>query len=307
MNDPYKKVFIIGNGFDLDLGMKTRYSDFAKSDQWPFENSILALAGHLNNRSKIDKWLDLESELLIYAQNTKSSYQEGDQRAFVNLVNQLTLYLKTEEQKKLRTDSVAAQVLAAIIENGYFESIYSFNYTDLHGIASKLGIPTEFSYEHVHGSIKDNTLILGIEEQSDVKQGYEFLYKTFSSYYESHSIQYDLQEANEVVFFGHSLGHNDYHYFQTFFQMQCLENMSRKDSKRITIFTYDDTSRIEILKQLRNMNDKKTALLFNQNKMEIICTNGGGEKRLTDFLKRMKEESVVEDNREVRTFESQIY
>ena len=26
-----KKVFIIGNGFDLDLGWKTRYSDFAKS------------------------------------------------------------------------------------------------------------------------------------------------------------------------------------------------------------------------------------------------------------------------------------
>ena len=29
-----KKVFIIGNGFDLDLGWKTRYSDFAKSSFW---------------------------------------------------------------------------------------------------------------------------------------------------------------------------------------------------------------------------------------------------------------------------------
>lgn len=26
------KVFIIGNGFDLDLGWKTRYSDFARSN-----------------------------------------------------------------------------------------------------------------------------------------------------------------------------------------------------------------------------------------------------------------------------------
>lgn len=26
-----KKVLIIGNGFDLDLGLNTRYSDFAKS------------------------------------------------------------------------------------------------------------------------------------------------------------------------------------------------------------------------------------------------------------------------------------
>ena len=28
------KVFIIGNGFDLDLGWKTRYSDFASSKYW---------------------------------------------------------------------------------------------------------------------------------------------------------------------------------------------------------------------------------------------------------------------------------
>lgn len=28
------KVLILGNGFDLDLGMKTRYSDFANSDIW---------------------------------------------------------------------------------------------------------------------------------------------------------------------------------------------------------------------------------------------------------------------------------
>ena len=28
------KVLIIGNGFDLDLGLKTRYSDFAKSKEW---------------------------------------------------------------------------------------------------------------------------------------------------------------------------------------------------------------------------------------------------------------------------------
>lgn len=30
-----KNVLIIGNGFDLDLGLPTRYSDFAKSEYWP--------------------------------------------------------------------------------------------------------------------------------------------------------------------------------------------------------------------------------------------------------------------------------
>lgn len=27
-----KKLLIIGNGFDIDLGLRTRYSDFAKSN-----------------------------------------------------------------------------------------------------------------------------------------------------------------------------------------------------------------------------------------------------------------------------------
>ena len=29
-----KKLLIIGNGFDIDLGLRTRYSDFAKSKIW---------------------------------------------------------------------------------------------------------------------------------------------------------------------------------------------------------------------------------------------------------------------------------
>lgn len=29
-----KKLLILGNGFDIDLGMKTKYSDFAKSHYW---------------------------------------------------------------------------------------------------------------------------------------------------------------------------------------------------------------------------------------------------------------------------------
>ena len=30
-----KSILVIGNGFDLDLGLKTKYSDFAKSNYWP--------------------------------------------------------------------------------------------------------------------------------------------------------------------------------------------------------------------------------------------------------------------------------
>lgn len=295
MSDPYKKVFIIGNGFDLDLGMKTRYSDFAKSEYWPFNKTIIGLGNYLRKVASLDKWFDLEQKLLEYAKFKRVRVLEQtkieDKKAFFSLINHLTQYIKSEEEKEIRKESVAAQVLEAIIGNGYFQSIYSFNYTNLHTIANRLGLNADFKYEHVHGSVKEDSIILGVEENTDLFDGYQYLYKTFSPHYESHSIQYDMLEADEVVFFGHSLGHNDYHYFRSFFQTQCRNGMIRKDGKRITFFTYDTDSRIDILNQLREMNDNKTDLLFNQNKMEIICTKDGGGKKLTSFLERMKNES----------------
>lgn len=30
----HKKIIILGNGFDLDFGLNTRYNDFMKSKTW---------------------------------------------------------------------------------------------------------------------------------------------------------------------------------------------------------------------------------------------------------------------------------
>lgn len=301
------KVFIIGNGFDLDLGLNTRYSDFAKSDKWPFTTTHLpnSLAGYLKKKANVEKWFDLEKELLLYSQNRIGAERalaryktqaENDKRMFDDLNQSLTAYLKREERTELKKDSVAAKVLLSIIESDLFSSIYSFNYTDLHNIAAQLGSNKKFEYEHVHGCLKENSIILGVEEGTDLLPGYQYLYKTFNPHYESHYIQYDMLEADEVVFFGHSLGHNDYHYFQMFFQEQCRDGMKRKDGKRITIFTYNDSSRIEILEQLRQMNNKKTDLLFNLNQMEVIYTKDGGGYCLERFINRLKEEANSLDN-----------
>ena len=54
------KVFIIGNGFDLDLGWKTRYSDFASSDCWKWGYGLFGLKEHLRHRKETDKWFSGE-------------------------------------------------------------------------------------------------------------------------------------------------------------------------------------------------------------------------------------------------------
>lgn len=69
MAESRKIVLILGNGFDLDLGLKTSYKDFWESDFCP-KDYPAPLIHHLNQRweDNLDavKWYDLENELLKY-------------------------------------------------------------------------------------------------------------------------------------------------------------------------------------------------------------------------------------------------
>lgn len=69
MGEPKKIVLILGNGFDLDLGLKTSYKDFWESEYCP-KAYPAPLIHHLNQcwPGSLDavKWYDLENELLNY-------------------------------------------------------------------------------------------------------------------------------------------------------------------------------------------------------------------------------------------------
>ena len=69
MAEPRKIVLVLGNGFDLDLGLKTSYKDFWESDFCP-KDYPAPLIHHLNQRwpdnLEAVKWYDLENELLNY-------------------------------------------------------------------------------------------------------------------------------------------------------------------------------------------------------------------------------------------------
>ena len=70
-----RKVLILGNGFDLDLGRKTLYKDFYESDYCP-KDYPAPLIHHLNKKwvdnMEAVKWYDLENELYNYYNYIKS-------------------------------------------------------------------------------------------------------------------------------------------------------------------------------------------------------------------------------------------
>lgn len=158
-------VFIIGNGFDLDLGFKVSYMDFMKSSYWPFgkvdlkqalESQIdfgdqsqgaYILREYLSQRVA-EGWFDLEEIMFHFAIEDScilGNLEEESKKDYVKLNDSLRSFIKHRFKmriKKVKHDSCAAKVLKAIVENKRYK-IYSFNYTDLLEEARQLGINQE--------------------------------------------------------------------------------------------------------------------------------------------------------------------
>lgn len=316
------KVLIIGNGFDIDLGLKTRYRDFADSDFWPFkdeegiihpENRATSLLRDVLNERKSDvsTWFDLESIMAEFAvhgsRNEFDSHDiEQDKRDYDVLVESLSKYLNKIQQDDIKKDSIAAVVLRAIIQNGYFSEIYSFNYTDLHLIAQKLRIHNDFIYSHVHGSLTNNSVILGIESQSLFDPEYRFMCKEYNPYYSSHLIRQRLESADEVVFFGHGLSKIDYHYFEQLFSMCSSETIINKEIKWLSFFTYDENSRMDLLDRLQEMNNRRLDLMFGNNHLQFFKTKDGLTPQLNKYLQHLKDTSKGAHREKMRRLASQI-
>lgn len=263
-------VLIIGNGFDLDLGMHTSYRDFAKSKLWPFDSPIYdkGLGYYLNQKKHTENWFDLERELANYALSLKETSLEdktqikNDKEDFSVLIQKLKEFLKTEQDNlyNVEDDVAAKRVLRDLIKlPNYF--IHSFNYTDISSIAKKLGISqTQSRVEYVHGALANNDIILGTGDNTGLPEEYDFLYKTSNKNYSSNNLAESLDYAQEIIIFGHSLGENDFDYFKPFFQKISQNvgvNYNSIENKRLelTIYTKDEKSEIAIKRQLRKLTD----------------------------------------------------
>lgn len=77
-----KRLLILGNGFDVDLGMKSRYSDFAKSKIWQdkIKNNALMLRRNGLLRALVDAkdkeaWFDIESTMMRYIRKLEEQHE----------------------------------------------------------------------------------------------------------------------------------------------------------------------------------------------------------------------------------------
>lgn len=301
-----KCTLVIGNGFDLDAGLKTSYNNFVRSDYWPFACSTEVyghdtLASYLKNRSKLNTWFDVEETLFDYTQVGLGNaiirgvnIDHQDRIDFEKLKTSLTSYLSNQENSfELNPNPIGMSVLYALLTSGNDSKLYSFNYTSLQNIARRYNISERIVCEHIHGSIEKNDIILGIGDKIDSHSHYFYLSKIAAPNYTSHNIIPDMIESDEIIIFGHSFGSNDFPYFTPFFHNQLSLAKDTRKRKRITIFTKDEDSKLGIKKHIHEMTGQMTTLLHSLNYVRIFCTDGSMNSEIEEYLKSINKDWLI--------------
>lgn len=162
---------------------------------------------------------------------------------------------------------------------------YTFNYTDLCDIGKSIGVNIAYPL-HIHGSLKENNIILGVGDYAELRPSYNYLYKTSNSSYKSTNLFDALDTSKEIFIFGLSLSPVDYPYFEDFFKNIARGKYSG-ERKYIRIFTYDDSSRTEIMLNLRKMNEGMIKLQ-GYSDIDIIRTKDNiDEVKVLEVLKKI--------------------
>ena len=143
----------------------------------------------------------------------------------------------------------------------------------------------------MHGKILNNSIIIGVETNDIdlIAPGYTFLIKSNNETYCSSSLSLDLLRSQEVIIFGHSLNEMDMGYFEEYFKMM---EQNTNVGKRLTVITYNDASRQQILDNLRR-SGISVQKLFTHSAFDIIRTkkvveqNAEESRLFEEFLNRL--------------------
>lgn len=324
----YNVTVFIGNGFDLSLGLKSRYLDFFNNkDFWPEHNSFtdedqlykrlngeLFSSGGIASPNENVTWYDLEDELKKHAKrefpkgiicNQNYGYSSiKDKKYYEEIKEGLKNYLKHAEKewkenkdirKKIKNSPAYQLMYEICISSKADPYVITFNYTNIHALLDKvkdniwdkINIRND-RVQFVHGSLLEDNIILGINEDKNVPKEYDFLFKSWDYHYNSHQVIDTLKNSQVILFFGLSFGSIDSVYFVDFFE-SIINGKYDYSKKHLVICTYNEKSMREIYRQffqmgisimelkahcdfkvlLTNPEDKNNPLKFDHNKISL--------------------------------------
>lgn len=301
---PYKVLLILGNGFDLSLGLQTSYVSFMESDLFQkrvaikhYRNAKIDvhdrnIYNYLTYQKRMKNWIDVEMELKKYASQQRVEYYNdkggltitqnasyGQIKQFYNvLCLDLQTYMKSLDYSSANFKAPSLRLLQMILAKKR-NDVVTFNYTDITRLISK----PRGSVEYMHGNINDG-IILGFQRFEDMAPGYEYMIKAENPLYKSRHLYAKMLDADEVVIYGHSLGETDHCYFKPFFEEQTKSNAT---PRRLTIFTLNRESRNAITQQMVALSGGKYQVFQDNTDVNVIETDNN-EKGVIAYIDGLK-------------------
>ena len=238
-------IVILGNGFDVALGIPTSYSLFYKNSKElrDFAEKGNELCQHIIDNVESDLWSDLEKGLFCYSRAITQKYGVGNQeqadkleKEFNELRTALFLYLDSVSGTSVELNQ-QSPVLGLNIEWRELKPQYlTFNYSINTATTADMGQRyilkgndsiNERRFVYQHGSIYDtqtsrnhspNEIVVGIDPRTQkVEDAHSFLYKTKQNLRDLGTTIRQLAEKSFYVVYGCSVGDSDATYFRTIF------------------------------------------------------------------------------------------
>ena len=305
-------AFIVGNGFDIDMGLPSRYSDFIRSKEWndavsgfniylqqkDYQNH--SLIAQLQMASTNSQWFDIEQEIhrfiVSHPDNTEKDVRdirsefEVIKKALTNYLKRITSTFTADNSKVSTALHYRMRECPLTVTEIYFNYTYPHQYIKL-PIQQAIFNGAQHWVTFVHGSLRDNDIVLGcdLQEGEQVNRQLSFMYK-YNQLKKANHIARNILEAKEIIFFGHSINEMDFGYFKEFFK---VASASPIPIRHLTIITYDDESERNIKDNIRNQGISVSDLYSNLWTFDIIKTsklydnNAEEGKKWSEFLERL--------------------
>jgi len=305
-------ALIVGNGFDIDMGLPSRYSDFIRSKEWndavsgfniylqqkDYQNH--SLIAQLQMASTNSQWFDIEQEIhrfiVSHPDNTEKDVRdirsefEVIKKALTNYLKRITSTFTADNSKVSTALHYRMRECPLTVTEIYFNYTYPHQYIKL-PIQQAIFNGAQHWVTFVHGSLRDNDIVLGcdLQEGEQVNRQLSFMYK-YNQLKKANHIARNILEAKEIIFFGHSINEMDFGYFKEFFK---VASASPIPIRHLTIITYDDESERNIKDNIRNQGISVSDLYSNLWTFDIIKTsklydnNAEEGKKWSEFLERL--------------------
>ena len=258
-------IFFFGNGFDISMGMQTHYETFIKSKYFrEFRNDAINLGAFIERKRTQNGWVDLECALSDFS----VEFPVFDIFDEYNLLRIKLQEFISQIQCMYSTDSPALDLIRSKFTPG--DQIHVFNYTKtVHLAFSKNSVHKPDDYiHHVHGSLDDDNIIVGIDESQQRSNIHSFMLKSAHDNFNIRRISADLEGSVAVYWFGHSLGKSDSIYFKDFFK-GIIDGRLRGERK-LVFYHHGASDKRNIIARITELCDGNLAYLKKSNSVEFI-------------------------------------